>query len=916
MRIQFIVLFSALITVFCYDHYRLPHSVQPLHYTLRVLTHLEDARRLSFTGDVQIKLRVLQETTNITLHASSMLKIADNHTRLQHCSGSGDKKGFIGIKNVERYKKHDYYIIHLVKPLQAAFYVIKLQFWAPLNRNLFGYYVSSYKDMETNETSYISVTQFEPADARCAFPCFDEPHFKATFDIILGHPSDFNALSNMPLTEKIPICGRPNWYWSKFQQTVPMSTYLVAYSINNFEGYTASSSKISHPVQFTTWARSQALEQCHYAAEIAPRLLSYYEEIFDMPYPLPKMDLLAVPDFSAGAMENWGLITFREAALFYARADSSLEDKQRVANIIAHELAHQWFGNLVTMEWWNDLWLNEGFATYVATLGMQRLCKKWHAYEEESLDNVLAIFATDAFYCTRPISQAVGSASTIGNLFDPITYRKGSVIIRMMHNFIGDEAFRRGLKTYLQHHAYGNANQRDLWQALTQAAHQCHRIPAKLSVGTIMDTWTLQSGYPLVTVERDYIHNAANVSQRRFVIHGPARLHEPFSEPFERKAGDYTTPKAWLRCNNAGRAVPLRLYKLPEEDEWLLFNLQLTTPYRVNYDACNWDLITKSLYSKEFRRIHVMNRAQLIDDALALAWSGHMDYKQALELLRYLQHENEFMPWRAALDQLIAIYRIMRQTSDFDVFQKFMQHLLEPIYCHLKGINDDESVKHVPHKTLIAQWACRMAQENCLQVAMDYYQRWYTSDSPDKSNPTPKNLRSVIYCTAMHQGDADDWNFLWQRYLSATVASERRLILQSLGCTRQLWLLQRYMKLIFEPPSLIRKHDAVLAFGGVVRSDVGSQFARDYLFSNFAMLRKFFEPNIRELAGLVIQIAQHMSTSRDYQVLQDFFNKHRDLFNRVPRSAQRAKEQVQLNLRWRQQLMPEFLRYLHTRCYE
>jgi len=186
-----------------------------------------------------------------------------------------------------------------------------------------------------------------------------------------------------------------------------MSTYLVAYSINDFEGYASYSAPYERSVKFTTWSRASVIQQCKYAAEIGPRIMDYYEQLFDIRYPLPKMDQLAVPDFSAGAMENWGLITYREASLLYSEEASSLTDKQHVTNIIAHELAHQWFGNLVTMEWWSDLWLNEGFATYVATLGMDKMCSNWNAYEEESLDNVLAILHTDSFCSTRPINQPV-----------------------------------------------------------------------------------------------------------------------------------------------------------------------------------------------------------------------------------------------------------------------------------------------------------------------------------------------------------------------------------------------------------------------------------------------------------------------------------------------------------------------------
>lgn len=461
-----------------------------------------------------------------------------------------------------------------------------------------------------------------------------------------------------------------------------MSTYLVAYSINNFHGYASQNHK-GH-VRFTTWARASAIEQCRYASELGPRIMSQFEKMIGIEYTLPKMDQLAVPDFSAGAMENWGLITYREASLFYAEDASSHLDKQHIATIIAHELAHQWFGNLVTMEWWNDLWLNEGFATYMATLAMEKMCCQWHAYKEDMLDNVLAVLNTDAYFNTRPIHQAVSRASQISELFDAITYRKGAVLIRMMHMFIGDVAFHSGLHCYLSKHAYDNTRQADLWLALTEAAHEYDSIPLDLQVQTVMDTWTLQKGIPLVQVKRHYLKKSATITQQRFLIiqeddsYNQAEEHldenpcwfVPISYATQCTYNSIATePRAWLRCTAQHEPVPLLLQNLSGDDEWLILNIQVAAPYRINYDTDNWELISKTLHSSEYYRIHDMNRAQLLDDALALAWSGLMTYELTLELLTYVKQDSAYIPWRAALDQLNSIYRIIRYTDDFEEFQ-------------------------------------------------------------------------------------------------------------------------------------------------------------------------------------------------------------------------------------------------------
>ncbi|XP_041451259.1 aminopeptidase N-like isoform X3 [Drosophila obscura] len=911
-----------------YDHYRLPQTLQPQHYNLRILTHLEDEDRLSFSGEVEIELRVLQPTSNITLHAGSRLQMTSNRTNLYYMDENGNKKK-IGVRAVERNSKYDYYILVLGKVLEPRQnYALYIQFFASFGGGMSGYYASSYKDQNSNKTRYLSVTQFEPAYARTAFPCFDEPAFKATFNITLGHPTKYVALSNMPISKKIPMSGRKNWLWTIFEQTLPMSSYLVCYSVNDFAGLT---SRNDFSVEFTTWARASAIAQCKYAAEIGPRLLDHYERMFEIDYPLPKVDQLAVPDFSAGAMENWGLITYREAALFYAPEASSEVDKQRVANIIAHELAHQWFGNLVTMKWWNDLWLNEGFATYVATLGMQKLCSKWHAYAEESLENMMIVLNSDAYYSTRAVSQTVSRASQFAEQFDPITYRKGAVIIRMMHMFIGDTTFRNGLNCYLKRHAYSNADQSDLWRSLSDAAHKFGSFPKYLDVQTVMDTWTLQAGYPLITVHRDYSRNTISINQRRFLMHGLDKTMEKdnfFSKECwfvpisyaSRSMANFTAtePRVWLQCDSQGKDIPLEVQSPlgAKEDQWLILNVQLTAPFRVNYDTINWKLIIKTLQGGDFRRIHTMNRAQLIDDALALSWNGYLCYKLTLDLLRYIKQEHAYMPWRAALDHLAAIYRIMKQSPDFAVFQPqhFMNDLLSPIYDYLGGMETEANGRcrhhHIAHKTLINQWACRLALYDCVECAVQYYHRWFISNDPDLANPVPQNLRSVVYCAALRQGDESDWNFLWQRYSNATVASERRLILQALGCTQIEFVIRRYLKIIFDENSSIRKQDISLAFGAIARSDIGFPLAKDYFMNNFSLLTKSFESNYRELAALLLQITRHISSPHDYGALKMFIDCHKKLQKLATRTVRHAVELAQVNLHWRQKQQAQFTRCL------
>lgn len=342
-----------------------------------------------------------------------------------------------------------------------------------------------------------------------------------------------------------------------------------------------------------------------------------------------------------------GLITYRETALLFHPNVSSSRTKARVANVIAHELgkniqvrflymlinffrftAHQWFGNLVTMEWWSDLWLNEGFATYVASLGLRHLHPEWNSFDEDSLDNLLSIFEFDSLKSSHPISVEVYHPDEILQIFDFISYRKGSSVIRMMHLFLGEEAFREGVTNYLKEFQYRNARQNDLWHSLTDSGHKHEVIPKETTVQKIMDTWTLRTGYPIIRIERDYNASTVTITQRRYLSLNSKT--EPDTEACWWIPLSYTTceevdfnttvPKEWIGCTDAGAKVPLTIQDMPESDTWILFNIGLSSLYKVDYDERNWRLLIDFLKGPDFKQIGVMNRAQLVSDALDLAW--------------------------------------------------------------------------------------------------------------------------------------------------------------------------------------------------------------------------------------------------------------------------------------------------------
>ncbi|XP_052123290.1 aminopeptidase N-like, partial [Frankliniella occidentalis] len=382
---------------------RLPRSVRPVSYEISLLPFIKG--NFSFRGEVAIILNVTEATNNVTLHAH---ELAVDESSVALTLQDVDASTGVPLGRQSRDPKRQFYVIKTKMPLKPGTYRIKLKFTGILSDDLQGFYRSSY--IERNVTRWVAVTQFQSTDARRAFPCFDEPALKARFKLHLARPVDMTTVSNMPQQRNSTrVDGVPGYVWDHYEESVPMSTYLVAFAVTDFESRRSSMRNGT----FAVWTRSEAVDQAKYALEIGPRVLEYFEKYFNIRYPLPKMDMMALPDFAAGAMENWGLITYREIAMLYQEGVSMTSNKQQVATVVAHELAHQWFGNLVTPSWWSDLWLNEGFASYVEYFGVNAVEPSWLILDQFVVSEVQMVFGLDALQSSHPVSIEVGNPDEI-----------------------------------------------------------------------------------------------------------------------------------------------------------------------------------------------------------------------------------------------------------------------------------------------------------------------------------------------------------------------------------------------------------------------------------------------------------------------------------------------------------------------
>merc|ERR1719431_1916989 len=488
--------------------------------------------------------------SNVTLHVADM-KVENKTVVVMEKGGNN-----LHVDGINYDKDREFLIARLGQNLEVGkIYIIKIHYTAYLKDNLKGFYRSVYKDPKTGKDEYIAVTQFQATDARRAYPSFDEPGIKAKYEVSLGRKKDMSSISNMPIVrEGVEMVGSDEYVWDHYQESVKMSSYLVAFVVSKFE-YRETTRE--NGVRFRIWSVPHSLDQTEYARDIGPKILEFFEGYFNVKFPLPKQDMIAIPDFGAGAMENWGLITYRETALLFKEGVSAASNKQRIAIVVSHELAHQWFGNLVTPSWWTDLWLNEGFASYVEYLGVEHAQPQLKLLDQFVVTDLQNVFGIDALETSHPISIPVKHPDEISEIFDRISYGKGASIIRMMDKFLTTKTFRQGLTNYLTELKYSAATQDDLWRHLTEQGHRDGTLPMDMTVKTVMDTWTLQMGFPVITVTRDYQANSAEVRQSRFLVSTSPSTSAPSSKPFRwwvpvtftPAGGDFndTYPKAWLR---------------------------------------------------------------------------------------------------------------------------------------------------------------------------------------------------------------------------------------------------------------------------------------------------------------------------------------------------------------------------------
>ncbi|XP_078360659.1 glutamyl aminopeptidase-like isoform X2 [Oculina patagonica] len=682
---------------------RLPKNIVPVHYD--VLLYI-DLKKLEFYGNVEILVNVSSPSENVLVHVNKM-----NITSASVEKASGGDP--LEIKRKFWFEKNQFYVMIMNSALKKGQYKIKMEFRAWLTDDLAGLYKSTYKRKDGTEVT-IAATQFQPTDARRTFPCFDEPALKATFTVTLAHDPNYKSLSNMPIdTTKT----KDNWQLDHFQKSPIMPTYLLAFVVCDFKDKTVTS---KGGTKMTFYAPPDQIDQVDYAKDVGVKMLDYMEDYFNIKYPLPKADMIAIPDFAAGAMENWGLITYRETALLYQPGASSESNKKRVASVVSHELAHMWFGNLVTMAWWDDLWLNEGFASFVEYYGVNATEPDWKMLDQFVVADMERAFTLDGLANSHPIKVPVNHPDEINEIFDSISYNKGASIIRMLQFHLGRDVFLKGLTNYLNKYRYGNTVTDDLWNALEKES--CVQGSCK-RVKQMMDTWTLQMGYPVLNI-KDKGNGKFEVSQERFLYDRDANVTSKYKSDF-----NYTwvVPFTYFTDDDSTlKSKPLNMTSVEIDWDgtgWIKGNGGQTGFYRINYEQSQWDQLRGQLET-EHTKLQLTDRAGLIDDAFNLARGGYIKYTIPLNITKYLSKEDEYVPWAAVDNNMGFITSIVPRSSPaYKFLEKYLYHQAMELYKKL-GFTDTGSHLEKYKRSLVLSIMCGAGEASCLGNATKYFNAW------------------------------------------------------------------------------------------------------------------------------------------------------------------------------------------------
>ena len=812
--------------------HRLPSSVVPSHYRIKLEPDLEKA---TFIGSVEIEVEVNNPTDTIQMNAADL---AIQSARVVDSVGSNTEVADIFLDaEMERLT------LSFDSQISPGPHTIVAEFTGVLNDQLHGFYRSTFTDDDGVDHT-IATTQFESTHARRAFPCFDEPAFKASYGVTLIVPSEQFAVSNGPIISETDLKNGQREV--VFEDTMVMSTYLVAFIVGPFEAtdpvdVNGVPLRIVHPI-----GKGHLTD---YSLEAGAFALEFFSKYYGIPYPGQKLDMVAVPDFAFGAMENLGCITYREVLLLVDKDRSTEPELLRIADVIAHEIAHMWFGDLVTMEWWNGIWLNEAFATFMATMASDNFNRDWGRWNQFSLERSMA-FDVDSLKNTRPIEIEVNSPVDAEGMFDLLTYEKGGSVLRMLEQFLGEEEFQDGISYYLNKHKYANTETNDLWDAIEHVTNQ----PAR----RIMDSWIFQRGYPLVSASVSEDGSTIHLEQDRFL----------YTRDDTTDATIWSVPVV-LKVGSGSGVSEIRYLleekssevKLDSPADWVVVNAGGSGFFRARYSK---DML-KSVSSSMFSNLSSIERYGLVDDTWSSVMAGRTSAADFLEFARSFQLETDLDVWTVLSGCLSGLEKLVEGEAE-NQYRAVVRDLAQPGLDRLGWEpGDTDSPRDLELRGLFIRLLANVGNDDlALENAGDLHDSYLR----DAGSVEP-NMAAAVTGVVASKGDTAQYDLFLEKYRNPSTPQEERRYQSALSAFPGEAEMKRTLAMTLD--GTVRTQDAPYLLAVCMRNKYQGHLAWDFVKENWDKINEAFPSNsiVRMLSGVT-------SLSQDEQAADvlAFFENH------------------------------------------
>jgi len=716
---------------------KLPKEVVPTDYSVRIIPDID---KLTFAGTETVKLEVRSRVRQLVLNALEL--------KIEAASIDGKELPASAIKIDE---KNDLLALALPSELATGEHTLTLRFTGKINEQGQGLFYMRYQEQGSGARKTMLGSQFEATDARRFFPCWDEPVFRARFQLTAVVPENWLGVSNMPIENEKKIAGGKE---VRFAATPRMSSYLNVFVAGELDFIESRSG----PTQLRVITTKGKAEMGRYALEATAQILQYYNDYFGVAYPLPKLDQIAMPGGFGGAMENWGGITYYESKLLFDPKSSSAETKQDIYEVLAHEMAHQWFGDLVTMAWWDNLWLNEGFASWMGSKCTAHFNPQWEVWLRREFPRdptrrvgiaKEAAMESDARSTTHPIQQPVATEAEANGAFDDITYKKGQSFLRMLESFLGEDVFREGIRRYMAAHMYSNTTTADLWNALSETSGK--------AVAEITAGWTEQPGFPVVKVKREQ-DGSISLTQERFTVNFKNAPPLEWKIPLTHAVVG-GVPETLLMTGKSDS-----VHDVPQSRA-LKLNLNGAGNYRVEYDQPSWELLVGA-----FKNLGVEDRVNLLSDTWALVQANRAPISLYFELVEKLPASTELAEREQIIHVLDFVNRLLSGSSEQQKFQGYARSLLRPGFDAIgweTKPNEQAAVENLRASLITALG--KLDDPKVVANCREHFKAFLAN--PESLAP---DLRPAVFSVVGHYANEATWNELHQLGLKTTSIEEKQ----------------------------------------------------------------------------------------------------------------------------------------------